>query len=339
MKRLGPDLKMPNLKGLKEGKGLRGLEPPAALANVYYDLRDRRLLPLVALVVVAIVAVPFLLGGDPEERVPVPADGAGTALEEGASPGATLTVVEASPGLRDYRKRLRGRTPTDPFKQRYVGVPEEARLESSLSSAPPSGEGASSSLSEAPATGDGASAAVEIDPEGGSGGSGVDPEPGGSGGSGKPGGSEPSNGGVRLIEFRFDIQISRTEPVGDGDQRWSTPQVRRQVPSLTQLPGQRTVATVSGVNLQTGKIFFLVSDDVKSLDGEFVCTTRTAGGLCELLELEVGSLLELVSAPNDVRYRIKVLRVDTVEAGKPRVPKGSLPGGSTGPAAQFLPRP
>ena len=36
---------------------------PPFLVDLYYDLRDRRLLPLLALVLVAIVAVPFLLGG------------------------------------------------------------------------------------------------------------------------------------------------------------------------------------------------------------------------------------------------------------------------------------
>ena len=53
MKRLkaGPELKMPDLK------------MPQFLVDLYWDLRDRRLLPLVGLVLVAIVAVPFLLGG------------------------------------------------------------------------------------------------------------------------------------------------------------------------------------------------------------------------------------------------------------------------------------
>jgi hypothetical protein len=321
MKRLGPDLKMPDLKGVKDFK------PPAALADVYYDLRDRRLLPLVALVVVAILAVPFLLGGDEEKPETLSSPATGTALEEDAIGASGFTVVEATPGLRDYRKRLAGRTPADPFKQRYAGVPEAAQLESSLStSASPE---ASSSASEG--------VAVEDDPVG-SGDSGGD---GGSEAGGKPAdpaGSGPGNGDVRLLEFRFDIQVSRTELAEDGSQRWSTPQVRRQVPSLTQLPGKRaSVATVGGVNAHNGKVFFLVSDEVKSLDGEFVCKTRTQGGLCELLELEMSTPLELVSGPNDVRHRIKVVGVDIVAAGKPRARDRSLRAGLGGTAAKFLP--
>src|SRR4029077_5233531 len=102
----GPELKMPELK------------PPAFLADLYYDLRDRRLLPLIALVVVATVAVPFLMGSDAESVPALPAGGAVT-LESSPEKTSKLTVVEATPGLRDYHKRLRGRAPTDPFKQLY----------------------------------------------------------------------------------------------------------------------------------------------------------------------------------------------------------------------------
>ena len=51
----GPELKMPEMK------------VPPFLTDLYYDFRERRLLPLIGLVVVAIVAVPFLLGNGSEE--------------------------------------------------------------------------------------------------------------------------------------------------------------------------------------------------------------------------------------------------------------------------------
>ena len=96
MKRLkGPELKMPELK------------MPPFLTDLYWDLRDRRLLPLVGLVIVAIVAVPFLLGGGSEESPP-PASPPVAAISGTADADTSrLTVVEAKPGLRDYRKRLR----------------------------------------------------------------------------------------------------------------------------------------------------------------------------------------------------------------------------------------
>jgi hypothetical protein len=48
----GPELKKPNLN------------VPPVLGDLYYDFRERRLLPILALAVVAVIAVPFLLGGD-----------------------------------------------------------------------------------------------------------------------------------------------------------------------------------------------------------------------------------------------------------------------------------
>lgn len=291
MKKLkGPELKMPELK------------VPDFLADLYYDLRDRRLLPLVVLAVVAIAAVPFLLGGEVEQPT-LPPPGA-AAL--GSSPGKTskLTVVEATPGLRDYRKRLRGRVATDPFVQQYT--------QPAGGSASSSGEGSpstESSSSEESVTTE--STTVEAETGGGS---------SNGGGSNGSGGNPPGSGqtqGVRLFEFVLDVQISHMETAADGDQKMGDPEVRHRVRSLTQLPGKKTpVVTSMGINLHTGKVVWLVSNDVQSLNGEFDCVARTPSGTCELLEIEPGFPLELVYGPDKVLYRIKVTNIDTVWAGK-----------------------
>ena len=49
MLKKGPEIKLPDLK------------VPAPLVDLYYDLRERHLLPLVAVLLVAIVAVPIAL--------------------------------------------------------------------------------------------------------------------------------------------------------------------------------------------------------------------------------------------------------------------------------------
>jgi hypothetical protein len=314
MKRLkkGPELKMPELK------------VPAALADLYYDLRDRRLLPLLALVLVAIVAVPFLLGGEVEQPA-LPAAGAATL---GSPTGKTskLTVVEATPGLRDYRKRLRGRVATDPFKQRYT-EPVGASASSS------SGGDASSSAGEESLTTESSSTTVEVETGGGS--------SGGDGSSNGSGGNPPDKGqaqGVRLFEFVLDVQISHTEATADGSQKMSEPEVRHNVHSLTQLPGKKApVVTSMSVNLHTGKVVWLVSNEVESLDGDFDCVARTPNGTCELLEIEPGFPLELVYGPDEVRYRIKVTDIGTVWAGKAGDRRSSradfaVPSGSALPA-------
>ncbi len=298
MKKLkGPELKMPEVK------------VPSFLADLYYDLRDRRLLPLVALVVVAIAAVPFLMGSDSESVPALPAAGA-AALEASPEKTSKLTVVEATPGLRDYRKRLRRRAPTDPFEQLYTEPAGGSASSSSAggSSSSESSTSSSTSFSEESVTTE--STAVEVEPGGGS--------SNGGGPSNGSGGSPPSSAqGMRLFEFVLDVQISHTEATADGGQEMGKPEVRHRVHSLTQLPDEKApVVTTMGINLHTGKVGWLVSDDVSSLQGEFKCVARTPTGTCELLEIEPGFPLELVYGPDKVLYRIKVTNIDTVWAGK-----------------------
>lgn len=299
MKRVGPELKMPDLKSVKE------MRAPAWAVDLYCDMRDRRLLPLVALVVVAIVAVPFLLGGSEEGAVPVEEDVAAGQAAIGAEP-AQLTVVEARPGLRDYKERLKGRSPTDPFVQKYTALPGSAKLESTVSES----TGSESTGSES----------------GGGGGTTTEgPEPAPSGDStsspgGGSGGSDGSGGGAeapKLYEFVVDVQIAHTEPTADGKRKMSKPKLHRQVRPLTKLPGDKApVVTTMGVNLRNGRAMFLVSDDATKLEGDFSCVSRTPGRLCELLEIQPGFVLEVVYGANDARFRYKVTKVDAVPARK-----------------------
>lgn len=310
MKRLkGPELKMPELK------------TPDFLTDLYYDLRDRRLLPFVALALVAIAAVPFLLGGKSEEETVPDSDGALSAL--GAEKTSQLTVVEATPGLRDYRKRLGHRSSTDPFVQRYTGLPASAQIGGGGSG----GEASAVTVTETTATteatqvGEGGSRGSSDGGSGGSNGGGSGSSGGGSQSGGSGGGAPPQpqgSGGLRIIEYVYDLQISHTEIGADGSRKMSEPEVRHHVKTLAQLPSPKVpVATIGGVNFHTGEIYFLVADEVQSLDGDFRCVTRAPGELCELLEIQPGFPLELTYGPNKILYRIKVTGIDAVWAGKP----------------------
>jgi hypothetical protein len=288
----GPELKMPEMS------------VPPVLADLFYDLRDRRLLPLVVLVVVAIVAVPFLLGSSREPVPPAPTEAA-TATGSAAADAATIAVVQAKPGLRDYRKRLADRSPADPFRQHYT-TPDLTGAEL------PDAESSSGSSSATTYTVESSSETTTTTSESGS-------SPGTSGGAPSGGGDD---GAPQLIEFVFDVQISHSQKTADGGQKMSEPEVRHDVRTLDQLPGKKIpVVTMAGLNLHNGKVWFLVSDDVHSLDGDFACVTRTPDGLCELVEVEPGFPLELVYEPNEegadkVVYRIKVVNIDAVAAGK-----------------------
>lgn len=86
-------------------------KPPQFLVDLYADLRDRRLLPLVAVLLVGIVAAPILLKdeGEPERAPPPPVPSA-------SANAASFSVVPAARELRAPKKRLGQSQATNPFK-------------------------------------------------------------------------------------------------------------------------------------------------------------------------------------------------------------------------------
>jgi hypothetical protein len=314
MKRLGPDLKMPKLSK-------SDLKVPPFLVDLYWDLWDRRLLPLVVVAIAAIVAVPFVLGGSSEESPEPPATSATVAqlAAEAASP-ATLTVVQAEPGLRDYRRRLGHRSPTDPFKQRFSGPVITAHLqEPPAATVPTSPTNTSVTVSTPPTT--------TVTPE-------PSPSEGGESGSSPPGGA-PSSGGaatphLTLFTFAINVHVSRVAPGSDeptnesagatnestseSDSKESDSNVKHRVLPLTPLPGEKApVVTYMGTGHKQGKVLLLASRDVKSISGEATCLE--GGEVCQLLEVQIGFPVTFVYGVNEVRYRIKVLKIEPVVIG------------------------
>jgi len=287
MKRVGPELKMPDLRSLKV---------PTVLEDLYQDLRDRRLLPLVALILVAIVAVPFVLGRGAEEEepaLPVVPQEAGA-----SSANASLAVVPATPGLRDYRKRLRHRSSTDPFKPQYTG-PMLAGTQ--LGGSP---ETSTTTTATASSGSSGASS-----PEAGS-------SPGSTGGS--P--SAPHENGdddegtaadLTFYTYAIDVKITKTTTLANGSK--SKPEViekTRVLPPAT-LPGAKTeVITYIGVSPKTRKALFIVSEDVGSVFGDVKCVAGS--GRCQLLELEKGLPVTFLYGDNNARYKVNLLDVEIV---------------------------
>lgn len=310
----GPELKKPDLK------------VPPFVGDLYYDLRERRLLPILVLAVVAIVAVPILLGGGSEEEEE---GGSGAA---GAIPGASgtqashFTVVESKPGLRDYRKRLARRSPTDPFKQRFTGQelkgaelnPEPGEESVSM----PVG-GGSSITTEEP---------VSPAPEESGGGSG-----GGSPQSGGGGGGNPQPGDLVFFSWAVDVKITKSGGGGAAAERRADgpavanaddgvtvhspielaadaePAIHHKVLPLTRLPGDKQpVATYMGRS-KHGFPLFLVSSKVKSVFGESKCVSGDDS--CQLIEVEPKFPITFVYGPNEVRYTFNVLKIELVVTG------------------------
>jgi hypothetical protein len=294
MKKLkGPDLKKPELK------------MPAFVSDLYYDLRDRRLLPLVAFVLVAIVAVPFLLSDDPEGSEPprvAPAPG-GSAVN-----ASQLTVVPATPGLRDYRERLQGRSAKDPFKGPETAQdPAGGELgsegdngfeadEVTSTSTTTTSTGTTKETTKTTKSEDGVVTETTTEST---------DEPGATG----------TPGELTLFTLAIDVRIKKTTTAPDGSTESGGPLTRSRVLSPSPLPGDKAqVVTYMGISAKTRNPYFLVSDEVTSIFGEAKCLSGDQA--CQLLEAEKGMPLTFVYGPAEDRYKITVLKVYPVTAGE-----------------------
>lgn len=300
----GPELKLSELK------------VPDFLADLYYDLRDRRLLPLVGLLVVAIVAVPIVLGGssDSEEESPAPPVAASSAVAQQSS---GLVVAKAAPGLRDYRKRLDDRSAKNPFEQQYAGGE--------------GGESSSASSSESTTTISGG----ELEPTG-------EPSP-----SPSPEGDEPSPGPGKLTYFSYAIDVrvvsegpqagasaSSTVTAPDSEPATASAKsrvtVRRNLPQLTMLPSRETPAAIyMGVTKDRKKALMMISSDVRGIFGDALCVLGSE--TCQMVALEPGLPLTLLYGPQERAFKVEVLKIRLVVSdelnkaplGKPKKKKGA----------------
>lgn len=288
MKRIGPELKMPKLKGGE-------MKVPPFLSDLYFDLRERRLLPLVALILVAIVATPILLaGGSDEAEEPAPRPEVVTGEAAPASQ-RTLTVVKAAPGLRNYKKRLKHRTKTNPFKQRF-NTPQTAggELNEQTTTSTSGGSGGPETVTSSPPS----SEPVETSPGGGGGGNG-DPVP-------------PS--GLIYYTFAVNLQITKIETKKDGTTEKTGPTTHKEVIPPAPLPGEKAqVVTYMGIDSKTRMPLFLISPKVSAVFGEGKCVSGEE--TCQLIALEPGFPETFVYGENGVRYKINVLKVVPVITG------------------------
>ena len=295
--KIGPELKMPKLRRGGSKLPSSSFKAPPFLADVYYDLRERRLLPLVALVAVAILAVPFLLG-DSEEAAE---------LEVTGEP--TLTVVQAKPGLRDYRQRLRGRTPTNPFKQKYTSLPPGAELESTVDTSP-TVSGGSGDTSEVTVTDEGDDGTVEIDePDG----TPAAPSPPASGG-GNRGGSAPTGG--QFYAYRPDIRFGLA---GSGELR-----TYEDLPIASLLPKENPVLFFIGSTETGDRVVFDVSSEVVFVKGEGKCIGGRQS--CGLLFMRAGEAVTVLTESTGRTFQLAVDSIDFIPVERPKPASSSAVG-------------
>jgi hypothetical protein len=308
----GPELKLSELK------------VPDFLYDLFYDLKERHLLPLVALLLVAMVAAPIYFKSstkeEPEASATPGAAATGSAAEASGEP---LVVARSEPGLRDYRRRLKNYRALDPFAAK--GAREAA--------ATATGEVSSSSSTVTTATPETSETSVEASVVGGESSGSTETQieyPSYSESPYVP--PESSTESTTVTKTRYasdtiDVRIV-TVPHSSAEQKkakQSKPhaQTRRNLPELTMLPARSTpAATYIGLTNDGKKALFVVSSDVVSLFGEGSCVIGSQS--CQLLALEPGLPETFVYGPAERTYRIELLKIDTTLTAKPR--RASLQG-------------
>lgn len=315
---------------LKRGPEIKlsELRMPRFLVDLYYDLDERHLIPVVVILLAGIVALPIAFGhssGSESEEAE-----AGVAAP--AVPGGTV-VAAATPGLHEYSHRLRQLRPKDPFKSPYAGKSETG-------AGGAAGEGAAASGAPT-ATVESPPVEVENPPPATGTSSGTGPAPRGEGSGGKGGGKDGSGGGGKgggtssggqgsqpkpdsgqsYLSYTIDVRINPVSP-GDGKPSDAKPYVRRGLPELTMLPSRDIPAlTYMGPSGDAKKALMVVSSDVTSVFGDSRCVigSRT----CQLLALEPGAPETVVFGPHARTYRVQLLKLTPVESnGLDRAPLG-----------------
>jgi hypothetical protein len=276
MKRLkGPEIKLPKVK------------PPKFLVDLYSDLDDRHLLPIVALLIIGIVAIPFVLGssgGGPEE-----AESGAAVTTPSLAPGAKqskMVVVAETPSLRSYKRRLGHLHPKDPFGSKLpTGESTEASSSSSSSES-----SSTESITEVETSTTESSSSAES-----SGGSPSTPESG------------TTESKVTYFTYAIDVRVTPISTAA-GKPSKAEPTVRQELPPLTMLPSRDTPAlTYIGPSRDGKKAIMLVSTEVTGLFGDSNCIVGST--TCQMLALEEGSPETVVYGPAGRTYKIELLKI------------------------------
>jgi hypothetical protein len=246
--------------------------------DVVYDLRNRGLLPVAILLLVALVAVPVVIsrggsgssGSSPEA----------TSASAEPAPETQTAVLAYNPGIRSYKRRLNDLSAKNPFRQQFEhSAAAASQLNSTVSTATAS-SAATSSGSAAPAT------TGEVPPL----------STGGSSG-GKKKKKSKKHYSYSVTVFAGDVTVPLTP--------------FQNIASLTPLPSQESsVVVYYGLSSDHQQALFLVSTKVDGLTGPGSCLP--APDDCSLLALPAGASEDLHYSKDDKTYRIVLAGIKRV---------------------------
>lgn len=276
MLKKGPEIKLSDLK------------VPDFLQDLYYDLRERHLLPLVAILLVAIVAVPIVLSQAGSGETDAPVESA-VATPSAVGSKSGVLVAKSAPGLRDYKRRLERMEAKNPFKQQYSAEESESALS----------EGGSTSTEGEPTSSTTYTPTETSVP---------------SSSSPSETGGEPVPGKLTYFSYAIDVRVV---PGGsqDGGSGGGEAQVRRNLPELTMLPSRDTPAVVYMGSTKDGKkALMLISSNVEAIFGDGKCVLGSDS--CELLAMEPGLPETFVYGGEGRTFKIELLKVHLVTTDK-----------------------
>jgi hypothetical protein len=288
---------------------MKNLESPQILSDLYRDLRDRRLLPLVVVLIVGIAIVPIALAKSPEPAPPPVATSSPVAAKSNVP---SEQVVVADPGLRNYKKRLAGDPPRNPFIQQFSAATDVSGSASS----------ATAPSDATDATGTATAPSVSTDSSTGS----TSPS--------SSGGGTPSSGGGKTQYKYFSYRVKVRAGQLDG-----TPlKVYDSVGFLTPLPsGTVPALQLLGVKVDSNLIaktaVFTVSPAVSSVSGEGNCTATSSA--CETLYLKPGEHEDFVWS-DGLTYRLELVKFNLIArnglpgTGEDKSGKGGKNGSAAG---------
>lgn len=261
------------------------------LGDLFTDLRDRKLLPVVFVLIAAIIAVPLLLKNSSAADEGIP-----TAPVSPSVAGAEIVdpvVVSGSTEIRDFHVRLKQLQSRNPFEQQLTGSTkgadeaEAGGAGDEAASSPSAGAEPATDLSVESITDSGPvetevieEEPIEEEP--------IDPEP-----------VDPDTEETEttLVTTRIDVRVG---PVGDT-------KVIKDVKFLDFLPERRTpVVEYIQSDFDLTNAVFIVSPFVTTTEGEGKCAPAPQN--CQFLKLEVGDEHSF-QYDDGLRYRLKLLRV------------------------------
>lgn len=301
-----------NLPGIKRPSG-SGVKVPKGLTDLGRDLRDTRLLPLVAVLAVAIVAVPLVLKRSEPSLSPTTGQ-SGLAAPAGVDSSARMVVVADAPGLRDYKRRLSNLTAKDPFKQHFAAPEVSSSGPGVTGTASTTSSQGAASLPAASTPTPSSTPTTPTTPSTSTGSSGGSSGTQGSGGAGNGGGTEVKVQ-TKYASNEIDVRIVRP-PTGKSS-RTAKSSVRRGLPELSMLPSRKTpVAIFMGVSSDGEKALLLVSSDVNSVFGDGRCVIGSE--TCQLLALKPGLPETFIYGGRNRAYRIEILGIHKVIRDHPQ---------------------